>query len=185
MLKKVDKNFRSAHEDQSHVDYSAAPVAEADAVLDSHADPENFSWRISDYRRSANDGSFETFKARFERGLDRALPETAKPTPQMPALPEVAHTIIEVSIHLSSFNGSRRKEASALRDMLDTGLARFQAQQVDSDRNLYRISVPTPSADILDDHLYALLDELHRIADAKECFLEAVCRDPASGRHWD
>lgn len=131
------------------------------------------------------DGIDVGLKARFEQGLDRALPAPAKPMPQLPAIPEVAQTIIEVSIQLSSFNGSRRKEASALRDMLDTGLARFQAQQVDSDRGLYQLSVPTPSADILDDHLYALLDELHRIADAKECFLEAVCRDPSSGKHWD
>lgn len=50
-----------------------ALLKEADDVLDSHADPENFSWRISDYRRSANGGDFETFKARFERAwlLDR------------------------------------------------------------------------------------------------------------------
>jgi hypothetical protein len=50
-----------------------ALLKEADEVLDSHADPENFSWRISDYRRSANEGDFETFKARFERAwlLDR------------------------------------------------------------------------------------------------------------------
>lgn len=131
------------------------------------------------------DGIDVGLKARFEQGLDRTLPELVKPMPQLPAVPEVAQTIIEVSIQLSSFSGSRRKEASALRDMLDTGLARFQAQQVDSDRGLYQLSVPTPSADILDDHLYALLDELHRIADAKECFLEAVCRDPSSGKHWD
>lgn len=124
-------------------------------------------------------------KARFEQGLDRALPEVAPQAPQLPSVPEVALTNIEVSIQLSSFNGSRRGAANALRDMLGSCLARFQAQPVGSDGHLYRISVPTPSADILDDHLYALLDELHRIADARECFLEAVCRDPASGRHWD
>lgn len=45
----------------------------ADAVLDSQADPDNFSWRMSDYRRSANDGDFETFTVRFEQAwqLDR------------------------------------------------------------------------------------------------------------------
>lgn len=50
-----------------------ALLKEADDVLDSHPDPENFSWRISDYRRSANAGNFEIFKARFERAwlLDR------------------------------------------------------------------------------------------------------------------
>lgn len=124
-------------------------------------------------------------KARFEDGLDRALPELLKPVPQLPSVPNVAQTAIEVSILLSSFNGSRRGVANALRDMLGGCLARFQAQQVDNDNHLYRISIPTPSADILDDHIYALLDELHRIADARECFLEAVCRDPVSGKHWD
>ncbi|UDF28945.1 UNVERIFIED_ORG: hypothetical protein LHK14_15680 [Roseateles sp. XES5] len=48
-------------------------LQEADDVLDSHADPKDFSWRMSDYRRSANEGSFDVFKARFERAwlLDR------------------------------------------------------------------------------------------------------------------
>lgn len=124
-------------------------------------------------------------KARFEAGLDRALPDVAPPAPQLPPVPEITLTNIEVSIQLSSFNGNRRGAANALSDMLGSCLARFQAQQVDSGGRLYRLSVPTPSVDILDDHLYALLDELHRIADARECFLEAVCRDPESGRHWD
>ena len=125
-------------------------------------------------------------KARFEQGLNRMLPETAlASTPQLPSLPEVAHTTIEVSIDLSAFNGGRRGVANALRDMASTCLARFQAQPLDEDGRRYRISVPTPSSNILDDHLYALLDELHRIADARECFLEAICRDPATGRHWD
>lgn len=44
-----------------------ALLREADDVLDSHPDPSDFSWRMSDYRRSANAGNFETFKARFER----------------------------------------------------------------------------------------------------------------------
>jgi len=114
------------------------------------------------------------------------LPETAlASTPQLPSLPEVAHTTIEVSIDLSAFDGSRRAVANALRDMASTSLARFQAQPLDQDGRRYQLFVPTPSSDTLDDHLYALLDELHRIADTRECFLEAVCRDPATGRHWD
>lgn len=135
------------------------------------------------------DGVDVGLKARFEQGLDLALPRSApsasKSAPQLPPLPEVALTTIEVSVLLTPFNGSSRIGARALRDITEICLARFQAQQIDSDGHLYRISVPTPSTDVLDDHLYALLDELHRIADARECFLEAVCRDPASGRHWD
>lgn len=131
------------------------------------------------------DGVDVGLKARFEQGLDQVLPSTSKSAPQLLALPEVALTTIEVSILLTPFNSSRRAKAKALRKMEDTCLARFQAQQIDSDGNLYRISVPTPSVEILDDHLYTLLDELHQIADACECFLEAMCRDTVGGKHWD
>lgn len=135
------------------------------------------------------DGVDIGLKARFEQGLDQGLlapaPSSSKSAPQLPALPEVALTTIEVSVLLTPFNGSSRIGAKALREITETCLARFQAQQIDSDGHLYRISVPSPSVDALDDHLYDLLDELHRIADARECFLEVVCRDTASGRHWD
>jgi integrase len=125
-------------------------------------------------------------KARFEQGLDQVFPEKLSVAPlQLPSQPETAYTMIEVSINLSAFNGSRRCVANALRDMTNSCLARFQAQPLDQDGRRYRISVPTPSINILDDHLYVLLDELHRIADTRECFLEAVCCDPATGRHWD
>ena len=125
-------------------------------------------------------------KARFEQGLDRALPEASHvSTAKLPSLPQVAHTSIEVSLDLSAFNGSRRAVANALRDMTSTSLAQFKAQPLDQYGRRYQISVPTPSTDILDDHLYTLLDELHRIADTRKCFLEVICRDPATGRHWD
>jgi len=135
------------------------------------------------------DGLDVGLKSRFEQGLEQGLqpsvPSPSKPTSQLPALPEVALTTIEVSILLTSFNGSSRGRIRALRDITESCLARFQAQQINGDGNLYRIAVPTISLEILDDHLYTLLDEIHQIADARECFLEAVCRDPASGRHWD
>ena len=61
------------------------------------------------------DGVSSDQKERFERGLDRALSEKLPaPTPQLPNLPEVAFTTIEVSIDLSAFNGgSRRAVANA------------------------------------------------------------------------
>lgn len=146
-------------------------------------------WRDMKAAMRYLDGVGAGLKARFEQGLDQALPASAPPpfksVPQLPPLPEGALTTIEVSVLLTPFNGSSRIGARALRDITETCLARFQAQQIDGNGNLYRIAVPTILADILDDHLYALLDELHQIADARECFLEAVCRDPASGKHWD
>ena len=135
------------------------------------------------------EGADVGLKERFEQGLDQALPASVasprKPTPKLPDLPEVALASIEVSLQLSAFNGSKRSQARALREMTESCLARFQAQLIDGDRSRYRIAVPNPSPDVLDDYLYALLDELHQVADARECFLEAVCRDPESGRHWD
>lgn len=50
-----------------------ALLREADDVLDSHPDPADFCWRMSDYRRSANEGDLLIFKARFEEAwrMDR------------------------------------------------------------------------------------------------------------------
>lgn len=41
-------------------------LSKADDVLDSCPGPDDFAWRISDYRRAANDGSIEEFQKRFE-----------------------------------------------------------------------------------------------------------------------
>lgn len=135
------------------------------------------------------EGTDQSLKERFEQGLDQASPASVaspqKPTPKLPGLPEVALASIEVSLQLSAFNGSKRSQARALREMTESCLARFQAQPINGDPSRYRIAVPNPSPDVLDDCLYALLDELHQIADARACFLEAVCRDPESSKHWD
>lgn len=135
------------------------------------------------------DGADESLQERFEHGIDRVLPNSdgtthQKSVPKLPPVPEIAHTNIEVTLRLSPYSGNSGKRP-ALRDMTGISLARFQAQQIDSEGCLYLLAVPSPSPEVLDDHLYALLDELHQIAEARQCFLEAVCRDPASGKHWD
>lgn len=104
----------------------------------------------------------------------------------MTAKHPTAFASIDISLQLSPFSGnSTRTTAAALRDITQTCLARFQAQQIDATGQQYRLSVPAESADVLDEHLYTLLDELHQIADAHECFLEAICRHPENGKHWD
>ena len=86
------------------------------------------------------DGVSTDQKARFEQGLDRVLPEKQPVLPpQLPSLPKVALTTIEVSIDLSAFNGGRRGVANALRDMASTCLARFQAQPLEQDGRRYQI----------------------------------------------
>ena len=136
------------------------------------------------------EGSSKDLKARFEQGLDQMLPTTIdaslqKRVPELPSLPTVPTTAIEISLQLLTYNGNRRRQARILREMMDNCLVRFQAQPVDSEGTRYRIAIPNPSPDVLDDYLYTLLDDLHQIADARECFLEAVCRDSVSGKHWD
>jgi hypothetical protein len=136
------------------------------------------------------DGTDSSLKSRFEQGLAQNLPEPSASIPP-PALTLAAKqptvfTSIEISLQLSPFSGnSTRKTAAALRDITQTCLARFQAQQIDESGRQYRITVPVESADELDEQLYALLDELHQIADAHECFLDATCRNPENGKHWD
>lgn len=136
------------------------------------------------------DGAGEDIKGRFEQGLEQVLPlppeTTQKPVRQLATVPENPVSTLDVSIQLSPYNNKNNSAKSrALRNITQTCLARFQAKQIDREGHLYRISMPTPAQDVLDDHIYALLDELHQIADAYQCFLEAYCRDPASGKQWD
>lgn len=133
------------------------------------------------------EGADAGLKARFEKGLVQIPPATSLPAsaPNLPPKPEVALAKIEVSIQLTPYTPGSKASSKALRRMQDTCLARFQAQQLDSDGMRYLLSVPSPSPDALDEHIYALLDELHQIADGQQCFLETICRDPETGKHWD
>ena len=136
------------------------------------------------------DGADSSLKSRFEQGLAQNVAKLSEPAQRLAlTLPSNRPTVfasIEISLQLSPFSGSStRKTAAALRDITQTCLARFQAQQIDESGRQYRITVPVESADELDEQLYALLDELHQIADAHECFLDATCRNPEDGKHWD
>ncbi len=136
------------------------------------------------------EGADSNLKNRFEQGLAQNTSKSTASAPRSaPALPvnrPTAFVSIEISLQLSPFSGnSTRKTAAALRDITQTCLARFQAQQIDTTGQQYRLSIPAESADELDEQLYALLDELHQIADAHECFLEAICRNPENDKHWE
>lgn len=134
------------------------------------------------------EGADAGLKARFERGLTQASPPVLHQpasVPSLPPKPEVAMTTIEVSILLTPYTSGSKARGKALRRMQETSLARYQAQQLDTEGIRYQLSVPAPSADALDEQLYALLDELHQIADGQRCFLETVCREPDTGKHWD
>ena len=137
------------------------------------------------------DGADASLKIRFERGLLPAPSVGTVPSPTVvPQLPPVATpplTLIEVSTSLSPFSGPGRGLARVQRLIVETCLARYQVHKLDSAGTVcrYRISVPEPSRELLDDHLYNLLDDMHQVADSNQFFLEATCRNPATGDHWD
>jgi len=134
------------------------------------------------------DGADVSMKNRFERGLVQKEHPSVAPSALPPHLPPVSAlslTIIEVTISLSPFAGSGRGLSRVQRLIVETCLARYQAHKLDNAGTVYRISVSEPSREILDDHLYNLLDDMHQVADSNHFFLEAVCRNPATGDHWD
>ena len=100
------------------------------------------------------------------------------------SIPEVALTDIEVSIQLSSFNGSRRGVSNALRDMLGSCPPVSKRNRLAAMAHLYRISVPRHRLTFWT-IVVRFADELPSDCRCARCFLEAVCRDPASGKHWD
>ena len=63
-------------------------------------------------------------------------------------------------------------------------LAPFQAQRLNVAGTEYRLAVAEDPEQELDEVLATLLDDMHRMADTHQCFLEAsiTCGD---GRHWD
>jgi site-specific recombinase XerD len=130
------------------------------------------------------DGADAGLKARFELGLGNAQ-ETTKPSVKLPQKPAKPLAPLEVSIELSAFSGSERGAPRVLRLIVETCLAKYQAQKLDDSGSRYRILVPDLSREILDEHVYALLDDMHQVADANRFFLETACRNPATGDHWD
>ncbi|WP_286811119.1 tyrosine-type recombinase/integrase, partial [Marinobacter sp. UBA2678] len=49
----------------------------------------------------------------------------------------------------------------------------------------YRIEVPATSDEHLDETMDDLIDEIHRIASDKACWVETLITDPATGQTWD
>ena len=132
-------------------------------------------------------GADAGLKSRFEQSLVKDLPKTriSEPPVKLPQKPTPPLEAIEVGIDLSSFSGSGRSAPRVLRLIVETCLAKYQAQKLDDSESLYRIQIPNPSREVLDEHLYALLDDMHQVADSNHFFLEAACRNPATGDHWD
>lgn len=135
------------------------------------------------------EGVDQELQERMNRQLGQqsevAMAPIEKTVPQLPPVPAVPLKALEISLQLNPFDGRRGPEKKALREMREICLARFGGIALNEDEGRYRVMMPAISQDALDEQVYDLLDELHRIADARHCFLEAVCRDPESRKHWD
>ena len=131
------------------------------------------------------DGADTGLKARFEQGLGDGQMTSTKPAPTLPQTPRPSLTSIEVSIILSAFSGSQRGTSRVRSLLVETCLAKYQAQKLDDSGTRYRILMPDSSREVLEEHVYALLDDMHQVADANRFFLEATCRSPITGDHWD
>ena len=60
----------------------------------------------------------------------------------------------------------------------------MQCRRLDAEGTDYELRVPLPSREELEEAIYALLDDMYRVADANQCMLEASIHEPESGAYW-
>lgn len=128
-------------------------------------------------------------KARFEQGLPAAaaIPaaEVSSPAGASIAIPVSPTATIRVALVLTRFSKESRGLTRARRLIEQMCLERYAMQRLDKTGNEYELKIPSPSREALDDTVYALLDDMHRIADDNQCFLEVTAREPATKAYWD
>lgn len=131
----------------------------------------------------------EGLQARFESGL--ALPG-AGPTPALLPIPAVAAdapieeeiAILRVKMTLARFSKLSRGLTRAHRLIEKTCFERYAMQRLDAEGTDYELRLACPSREEMEEAIYALLDDMYRVADANQCMLEASIHEPASGVYW-
>ncbi len=131
-----------------------------------------------------------SLKARFEQGLppvEAAAQETSAIAINTcdqgePSTPLVT---IEVSLTLNRFSSAVRGLTRAHRLIERMCFERYAMQKLDRAGTQYELKIPCPSREDLDETIYTLLDDMHRIATDNHCFLETSFHEPAAGAHWD
>jgi integrase len=131
----------------------------------------------------------EGLQARFESGL--ALPGAgsspallATPAGTAAAAIEEEIAILRVKMTLARFSKLSRGLTRAHRLIEKTCFERYAMQRLDADGTDYELRVPCRSREELEEAIYALLDDMYRVADANQCMLEASIHEPASGAYW-
>jgi integrase len=128
--------------------------------------------------------------ARFEQGLPpiKSNPPTvyvAKEDVDAALQPSVPISIVRVSLLLTRFSKTVRGLTNAHRLIEQMCLEKYAMLRLDKAGNEYELNIPSPSRETLDETIYALLDDMYRIADDNQCFLEATIHEPATNSHWD
>lgn len=140
------------------------------------------------------EASDTALKARFEKGLEALAPAPSGTFAsagyalgvRTPETPVVVQTVsINVSMTLARFNKQSRGLTRGRRLIEQICFERYAMQRQDTEGTRYGLTVPFTSREQLDDDLYALLDDMYRIADDNQCMLEASFHEPLTGSNWD
>lgn len=126
-------------------------------------------------------------RTRIEDGLTRIpIPTTAilvNALTNEKASPPAPDFRVELKMDLSARNGSASKVATARRRIEQWCLEGYRMRRLDREGLRYEIALPT-QGEAVDDAIYRLLDEMHRIAEDRRCVLDARFRHVESDRYW-
>ena len=141
------------------------------------------------------DATDTDLQERFEKGLETLAPAisgtpnavTTAPVSDVRApMPETSQTAtINVSMTLARFNKHSRGLTRGRRLIEQICFERYAMQRQDTEGTHYGLTVPFTSREQLDEDLYALLDDMYRIADDNQCMLEVSLHEPLTGTNWD
>lgn len=151
---------------------------------------EYVGWRDIKSAMRYLDSSNESLQVRFERGLPpigetQDMPSQAAVDIIASPEPSPLAARLQITMSLGRINKQARGLARGQRFIEQTCLERFAMQRLDAQGTRYELTIPYTSRESLDETIYALLDDMYRVADANQCLLEVSIHEPASGSYWD
>ncbi|MCG7923897.1 MAG: site-specific integrase [Candidatus Thiodiazotropha taylori] len=121
------------------------------------------------------DSAFQDTQSRIQQDLATALPATV----------QSASMEILVDFRLEPFHKRVRSVKKIREHLVRHCLKRFNAHALEGSPGRYRLEVEHRDADHLNEIMDDLLQELHTMANDRECFIEVSLRNPQTQRIWD
>lgn len=112
-----------------------------------------------------------------------AVPDTPSVRSSRPAVPPTMLRV-ELSIKLSRFNNQVRGMPKAHKTIEAICLIPHRMLRLDKAGTRYRLTIQDVDEEAIIDTIMLLLDDMHRVADNHQCFLEAAFREVGGDRHW-